>query len=39
MSMYMHVWYLSDAHVKVFIVNSAGDGLRTVELGLLDCQS
>lgn len=35
----MHVWYLSDAHVKVLIVDSAGDGLRAVELGLLDCQS
>lgn len=30
-----HVRYLSDAHVKVLVVHSAGDRLRPVELGLL----
>lgn len=31
----VHVWYLSDAHVKVFVVYSTGDRLRPVELQLL----
>lgn len=29
-----NVWYLSDAHVEVFVVHGAGDGLRPVEVGL-----
>lgn len=34
-----HVWYLSDADVKVLVVYGTGDGLRPVELGLLHCKS
>lgn len=35
----VHVWYLSNAHVKVFVVYSAGDRVRPVEMGLLHHQS
>lgn len=35
----VYVWYLSDAHVKVFVVYCTGDRLCPVELGLLHRQA